>query len=158
MSSKLIIPLGTAASGKTTWYESYNFNNPCGKDYVQRISADDTRFHLLNYPDSGIDFDPKVEPEVWRMVWFEFIRVLRGSYSIYLDCTNLTKARRQPFIDCARAFGYEIQLIWFQTSLATCLQQNADRDRTLDEAIIARQFVALQAPEGYEYDTLIEVA
>jgi len=153
MSPKLILPIGCAASGKTSWFTRFISPN-----VSFRISADEIRFEILNYPKSGIDFDPMIEPQVWAKVWQLFIANTLVRNPIFLDCTNLTQARRMPFINCARAFGYEIQIVWFKKSLMTCLQQNAARDRTLDESIIARQFVALQAPEGYEYDTLIKVA
>ena len=149
---KLIIPIGPAGCGKTTWWRNHIYST------AGRISADNIRFTKLKYPDSGIDFDPQIEPEVWQEVWEDFIKYCSvPAINIYLDCTNLTQTIRNPFIHVARSFGYTIEIVWFKTSLFQCLLNNKKRERHVPEDVIARQFLALQPPEGWEYDTIIEV-
>jgi hypothetical protein len=163
MSPKLILALGPAGCGK-----SYHFDRVVNIDCKHiRLSADAIRFKMLDYLNTGINFDPKIEPQVWINFWTQFMTFLQvnqtkeltGSWipDIYIDCTNLTQARRTPFIHVARSFGYTITIVWFHTSLFQCLLNNKKRERQVPEDVIARQFLALQAPEAWEYDELTEV-
>lgn len=160
MTPKLIIPIGPAGCGKTTWWTSMCQGHVSETQQYQpnRISSDEIRFNILDYPNSGIDFDPTIEPQVWAQVWADLIFYLSERLAnIYLDCTNLTRARRAVYIHCARAFGYEIEIVWFKTGLCTCLSKNMLRDRNVPDVVIARQYLALQPPEPWEYDMLTEV-
>ena len=156
MSPKLILPIGPAACGKTTYWNTKYESDSTFR--YRRVSADEIRFELLDYSNSGVGFNPRCEPTVWRKVWDEFVGLLVSNHlHIFLDCTNLTQTRRTPFIHCARAFGYDIEMVWFTTDLLTIVERNLARDRTVPANIIGRQFANAQRPEPWEYDELVEV-
>lgn len=115
------------------------------------ISADLIRFALLDYPNSGIDFDEKREPEVWAKVFAELEIAMQQRKNIYLDNTNLTQKQRYRPVVMARQAHYSIQMIWFNLPLAECLRRNSQRQRKVPEAVIAKQFVAMEYPERWEY-------
>ncbi len=64
MTKELIIPIGIPGCGKTTYY-----NTEYKSKGYYRVSPDEIRFAILNYPESGIDFDETKEEEVWNAVW-----------------------------------------------------------------------------------------
>ena len=146
---RLIIVIGPAGSGKTTYYKKYHTHH---KKMV-RVSADECRSSLYEY-DKG--FDPEKEPSVWQMVWFHFMDAVRHGQNIFLDNTNLTTARRLQFVHIARCFNYEVKMIIFRTPLRTILTQNQQRKRIVPEKIICQQVFSFQYPQPYEYDYIAE--
>lgn len=144
----LIVPVGVAASGKTTWWHKQ-------RNWSYNISADSMRYELYDY-DNG--FKKEYEDEVWASVWKKFIHLLKESDNIYLDNTNLTKFKRSPFINVARAFGYKIRIIFFDGTIIQILQQNMKRSRRVPDEVICRQIIALQYPEPSEYDSIKTVS
>jgi len=150
--SILYIPIGTTGSGKTTYYEK---NYKQRKD-IERISADDVRFKLLDYEHTGRDYEESLEPTVWSTVYATYTERLKAKESVYFDCTNLTlKERSQIIIRALRTQQYKIELIWFDIPLWIALKWNAQRERRIKEKIIAQQYLRLEPPQEYEYDSLM---
>jgi len=143
---KLIVPIGPAGSGKTTFWEEMS-----SKKRIFRISADDWRYILYNYSKG---FKEEFEYKVWGHVWETFISSLRSGKNVYLDCTNLTKSRRMPFIYVAKEFGYKIEIVLFNLSIKKILKQNNSRKRKVSEDIVCKQLLSLEYPDKQEYDKL----
>ena len=151
----LMIPIGIAGSGKTTYF--IENNKYClDMDEFVHVSADAIRFKKLDSFHSGIYFDSTIEHEVWQEVWALLIKHISQRKEIYLDCTNLTKAIRAPYIYFARCYGYKIKIILFNSPLKEDLARNAERGRVVPEKVIARQYCQLEIPEKHEYDYLEE--
>ena len=144
---KLILLIGPSGSGKTTIRKKLLEKDP----NLHVISPDDIRFKLFDYENTGIDFDAKREPEVWEIVYEKFYSKL-GKSNILVDATNLTLKRRMPFVVPSKGKGYLVKYISITTPLEVCLKRNRERERTIDEKIIARQFISFQKPEPWEYD------
>jgi len=157
----LIIPIGPAGCGKSTWIKDHTPKNENSlRAWV--ISPDQVRFDHLNSSETGIYFDEKREPEIWKYIWANLEYTVRRFETEYFDptffdATNLSKVRRYEIIK--HVYNYtkqkpRISMVWFKTSLATCLERNALRTRKVPEAVIAKQFLALEPPEPWEYDQL----
>ena len=141
----LIIPIGPPGSGKTTLYD---------QEYsgYYHLSPDHIRFKLLDYPASGIHYDPAREQEVWREFYHTLDAVLEQDCDIYIDATNLTLARRKPLLARAREHEYKIVIVWFKLSLREISRRNGRRERQVPEHILVKQFFEMDPPEEYEYD------
>jgi predicted kinase len=148
---RLIIPIGPAGCGKTYYF----YKLPVQKNYVSRISADKIRNNYYYYDEDG--FDPEFEDMVWKCLMSLFMRAIQRKDDIYLDCTNLTKIRRQVYVNIAYHFKYEIKMVLFRIPAMVVLQRNKDRKRQAPEKIICRQIASLQEPEPDEYDILEEI-
>jgi predicted kinase len=137
-----ILPIGPAGCGKTTYYKQ-NYSN------FTRISPDAIRFRILNYPDSGIDFDPLIEPYVWKLAYQEIDKCVADGLNFYLDCTNLTYEKR--FMVYAHlSLEYKIHLIVFDLPLDQIQKQNAERKRVVDPLVITNHFKMIQRPNWFE--------
>ncbi len=162
----IFIPIGTAGSGKSTYYQKltqhFSFK-------ISRISADDVRFKLLDYEHTGKDYDESIEPQVWKIVYESFEQLLTDPectqkqlmsdiaipIGIYFDCTNLTvKERSQIIIRALHWHDTIIHMIVFDVSLFQSLTWNQSRKRKVPEKAIAQQFIRMENPYPYEYNTL----
>jgi predicted kinase len=175
----IIIPIGNASCGKSTYFTK--LQEHYGNKYPTfRISADEIRFKLLDYDHTGKDYDEKIEPQVWEMVYETFENILNHEPSkvpiiIYFDCTNLTvKERSQIIIRSLRSFTTEefhdkqlnriymqskpniiqIHMVVFDIPLSVSLIWNKNRKRNVPEKVIAQQFIRYEKPLPYEFDTV----
>jgi predicted kinase len=64
---------------------------------------------------------------------------------VVVDNTNRNFKQRQPILDRAKAAGYaDIRLWLLDVPLATCLQRNAKRERTVPEEIVTSYYNQLR--------------
>lgn len=63
-----------------------------------------------------------------------------GRPLVAVDNTNINQRSAQPYIDMAKEFGYDVQIVRVTASLETCLKRNAERsaDRRIPEDVIKR--------------------
>lgn len=144
--------IGIAGSGKTTLREEILSVQKVKKFRV--ISADQVRFKMLDFEKTGRDFDPKIEPEVWKEVWTQYENALRDRRNIIFDATNLTLMRRYPIVARARKSGYWIDFIFNNCPFHLILQRNKRRKRNIAVKILMKQYLSLQYPEVWEFDNL----
>lgn len=142
----LRIMIGPAGSGKTTLRKCYP------KCVV--VSKDEIRFNLLNYPASGIDFDPKIEPDVMKKTIEIFDQLLDQRKDILFDATNPKISGRMEFVVKALRKNYSISYVYFNLSLMEILRRNRNRSRIVSEKVIANQYSQLEKPENWEYDII----
>jgi predicted kinase len=145
----VIIPIGPAGAGKTSLWEGIECMSPF------RVSPDEIRFEKLNYSETGVSFDPAIEPEVWEEAYARAHKAatIPSITVIYFDATNLTHAKRYQLISRIRMqLPRQVVpiLVYFHYPLLQCLQQNRKRDRQVPEAVIARQFLSLEPPASWE--------
>lgn len=138
-----IFPIGCAGSGKTTLHKKKY-------SHIKRISPDQFRFKILNYPESGIDFDDTLEPYIWKKTKEAVIEAINNGESFYLDCTNLTQTKRAEYYALLPA-TYEIILHHFQLPLEKILKQNTQRSRIVSPWVIEeKHYPNLEPPSWWE--------
>jgi predicted kinase len=79
-------------------------------------------------------------------------RLMLGRPVSYVDATNLTPQERAPYIGIGKAFGCEMEAVYFDVPLEVCRQRNAQRHRVVpDDAMVAmaRKLVPPSMDEGF---------
>jgi len=146
----IVLLVGVAGSGKTTYrhkhYEHYN----C-------ISPDQRRMRVLDSENSGKFFDQSIEKDIWKHIYEVLEHNLTTGNDIIFDATNLTFRRRYPIVARARKAGYIINFVYFEVSLHTLAERNETRSKKVPNEVIARQYLSIQPPEYWEYETIERV-
>ena len=78
----------------------------------------------------------------------------------YVDATNLTPQERHNWIKLAKDYGYEVQAVFFDVPIETCLDRNQRRQRSVPEDVMRRMAAKLKAPafdEGFTKITVVRV-
>jgi len=78
----------------------------------------------------------------------------------YVDATNLTPHERHSWIKLAKDYGYEVQAVFFDVPVETCLERNRKRERVVPEDAMRRMAGKLKAPtfeEGFAKITVVRV-
>jgi predicted kinase len=95
---------------------------------------------------------------------FETLRYLLGQRLAigrpvtYVDATNLTPEERRPYVETGRAWGCEVEAVFFDVPLAICLERNAGRARVVPGEALAKMAAKLVAPsteEGFVRVTVV---
>lgn len=155
--NKVIVLIGVAGSGKTTYAKEFMKKEPKAK-YIY-INADEIRFQMLDSKNTKIYFDPAIEKNVWDKVFEQYSFALGNFNDIIFDATNLTFERRYKIVALAKSKRYTysekiIEFVFFNIPLAEILKRNKSRDRVVDDSVIAKQFSQIQLPEIWEFDKL----
>lgn len=90
--SKVILPIGTSGSGKSTWIKSINSNNE-----YEVIEPDAMRVEF-----TGNMNDKSKNDEIYKEAAKRAVEALKNGKSIIFDTTNLKKERRRPFINAIK--------------------------------------------------------
>ncbi len=69
-----------------------------------------------------------------------------GEGPIIIDNTNTTRAEAEPYIQLARIYGYDIQVVSVSCGLDEAMRRNAERrfDRRVPENIIHKMYDRLE--------------
>jgi predicted kinase len=132
----IYIPIGLPGCGKTTFYETRLKDKN-----VIRISADDIRFKLLDSENTQIYFDESIEKDVWAEYYDELNYHLEHDASIYVDCTNLTLAKRMKIYEMitkSHCESFQIQYICFVLTAEQCWHNQQDRKRKVQLSILVQ--------------------
>jgi predicted kinase len=115
----LIMTVGLPRSGKSTW----------AKEHAKRTNAVVVSPDAIRLAISGQRFVIEAEPAVWAVTLF-MVRALFGAghETVILDCTNLEKERRAPWLREWRADS-NIVFVLFNTDADTC------KDRAIDDGM-----------------------
>jgi predicted kinase len=113
MAAKLTILVGPPAAGKSTWRQHFK---------GEVISTD-----TIRNEEFGVQFDPQLEPLVWRRAYQRLAQSLAEGKDVCFDATNVTKARRRPLIKMARAAGARVEAVVLNPGLETLLRRDAAR-------------------------------
>jgi len=76
----------------------------------------------------------------------------------YIDATSLTPQERAPYIAIGRAYGCEIEAIFFDVPLEVCRERNRGRARVVPEEAMETMAAKLVPPtvgEGFTRVTII---
>lgn len=140
--SKLYLMAGAPGSGKTYWATHHLTEND------KYISRDEIRFSMLEDKD---DYFAR-ENEVFD----EFIKQINNSLMIYdnvfADATHLNFASRNKTISRIYVPVDEINVVFLDTSLNTCIKRNAQRTgrKFVPETVIKNMYRSIKFPEKEE--------
>lgn len=146
---KVIIPIGIPGSGKSH-HRPENFIVLC---------KDEIRFMLLNYPESGNDYDERLEGIIDVMDKILYLNILERGWNIYLDETNLTAKHRKFYIERALEKSYEVELHYY-SNVTSAIARNATRERTIRTEVMVNMIADLEGPTDWEKErcTVKEIA
>jgi predicted kinase len=140
--SKLILMMGVAGAGKSTWIKQ---NYP----EVVPVSRDAIRFAILDEK-GGEYFDHETE------VFNSFIRQIVGSLVAdevtIADATHLNRKARLKVLSRVRKYADEVEVVWVKVSLETAMRQNAMRTgrSRVPNDVIKNMYQSIQIPEDNE--------
>ncbi len=133
---KLIILCGIPGSGKSTYAKDYILTN----DNTIHLSSDGIRLEL--WGDESIQGNPA---EVFTLMQKRAVDVLNDGKNVVYDATNITRKDRSSIIAiCPKFAKIECHIIW--APIETCIERDAERDRTVGQNVIDRMLKRFQAP------------
>lgn len=139
----LVLLIGPAASGKTTWATAHARPS-------QILSSDAFREMVA---DDASDLD--ASRDAFQLLHgVARARLQRGLLTV-IDATNLQRSARKPLLGLASRFGRPRIAVVFEVALEELLRRNEGRGRRVPEDVVRRHYdqmtVALQdmAGEGY---------
>lgn len=131
--------VGLPGSGKSTYVESMG-GTGLSSDGMRRLLADD-------------ETDQRIHPQVFETLRYLLRqRLALGREATYIDATNLTPEERHPYIAIGRAYGSQLEAVFFDVPLEVCLERNRRRGRFVPEDALRRMAEKLKPPmleEGF---------
>ena len=138
----LIVMVGIAGSGKTTYAEDWIERHP---DYCL-IATDSIREEI--YGDASIQDNAR---RIFRIAHERLRQRLELGQSVIFDATSLTKKARKALLDIANEYPYVRKIACFiDTPIPICIARQAMRARKVPEDVIRRQGARLEVPQEAE--------
>lgn len=131
----MILLVGIPGAGK-----SFHIPVLAQKYEATIISLDTIRKNL-----TGSESDNSRNQEVLDMARTAVHESLAAGTSVIIDATNVIAPWRQTWIQIAQDYGIPVHTILIDTPLATCIQRNYQRSRTVPLCILVRFYRWLQA-------------
>jgi predicted kinase len=136
---RVIVLVGLPGSGKSTYVERLG-GAALSSDALRKLLADDEN-------------DQTIHAQVFEtMRYLLRQRLLLGRETTYIDATNLTPEWRHPYIAIGRAYGCEVEAVYFDVPLEVCIERNAARSRVVPEEgmrLLAERLVPPTLEEGF---------
>ncbi|MBN1802008.1 MAG: ATP-binding protein [Candidatus Lokiarchaeota archaeon] len=152
----LTMLIGLPGSGKSTLIMRIMKKDARGRIVV---SSDEIRFRLLNYEESGRDFDPSIETKVWALLEKEIQEALENPITkeILFDATNVRREFRSKYLNLARESGFKTKALVIYKELTEIKQQNTNRSRIVPEEVIDKLYKRFQPPDHIEFDKIVNI-
>jgi predicted kinase len=136
---KLVVTIGLPGSGKSTYLARLGVN-PISSDEIRRLIADDPHDQTMN-------------ARVFATVRYLVRQRISSRRPVtYIDATHLTLWERKPYVQLARRYGCQLEALFFDVPVETCIARNQTRDRIVPEEAIramARRLTPPSKQEGF---------
>ena len=140
---RIVVLVGLPGSGKSAYLAQLGVTG-LSSDAIRSLLADD-------------ETDQTIHARVFRTLRFLLRqRLAIGRPATYIDATNLTPEERRPYIEIGRAYGCQVEAVFFDVPLPVCLARNARRQRVVPEDALAKMSAKLAPPgvaEGFSLVT-----
>ncbi len=140
---KVIITVGLPGSGKSTHLAKLGVN-AISSDEIRRLIADDPHDQTMN---------ARIFATVRYLIRQ---RIAAGRPITYVDATHLTPWERKPYVQLAQRYGCELEALFFDVPVETCIARNQTRDRIVPEIAIRKMAGRLVPPSKKEGFTRVK--
>jgi predicted kinase len=143
MKNKIIVLKGLPASGKSTWAKEFLDRNMFADKQTGwlRINKDDLRAMMHNSKWS------KGNEKQILLVRDAAIRAaLAGGYNVIVDDTNFAPQHVETITNIAKEFKAEVEVKFFDVSLADCLLRNQNRPNRVADQVIKDMYYKYVLP------------
>jgi predicted kinase len=143
---RIVVLVGLPGSGKSTYLEQLGVGG-LSSDAIRKLLVDDETDQTVH---------------VWVFQTLRNLleqRLAIGRAVTYIDATNLTPEERGPYLAIGRAWGCDVEAVFFDVPLAVCLERNARRARVVPGEALAKMAAKLTPPsveEGFTRVTVLE--
>ena len=141
----IVVLCGPSASGKSTFAKKHF--RP-----TQIVSSDDARALVCDD-----ERDQRFNTQAFNLVHYLVETRLTLNRLCVVDSTALTVQARRDLLTLARKCQVQTTLILFNVPLATCIERDAKRERSVGQAIVERQYQNYEASkdsirqEGFDH-------
>ena len=141
---RIIVLVGLPGSGKST-YLSATGAPGLSSDAIRRQLADD-------------ETDQTIHDRVFETLRYLLRQRLGlGRPLTYIDATNLTPQERAPYIGIGKAYGCEVEALFFDVPIEVCRERNVGRLRVVPDDALSKMAARLILPtldEGFSRVTV----
>ncbi len=128
--SKVIMAIGLPASGKTTWAQEYQEQNP----NIVRINKDTLRAMLFG---EKATWTREIEEQVCADRDSMIDSALLRGYDVVVDDTNFEPKHRTRIEEIASLFEADVEIQDFRhVPLEICLERDRNREKPVGEQVI----------------------
>jgi predicted kinase len=142
---RIVLLCGLPGSGKSTYLAKTGMTG-LSSDHLRQLLIDDAS-------------DQTIHAQVFESLRYLLRQRLMLKRPVtYVDATHLTPGERAPYIGMGRAYGAEVEAVFFDTPLEICQERNAARDRVVPEEAMKAMAAKLVPPsqaEGFSRVDLI---
>src|ERR1700732_201816 len=134
---RIVLMVGLPGSGKSTYLKQLGAN-AISSDAIRLLLADDVTIQTIH-------------AQVFATMRYLLRRRLAlGRPVSYVDATHLTLQDRAPYVRIARAFGCELEAVFFDVPIEVCQERNRRRQRVVRKAAIEAMQAKLVPPSVEE--------